>query len=161
MKIIGIDPSWATTGLACISGNREIGYKYEESITIRIRADVELEERHKLITQGVARFILLHRPSLIVVEHPGYFLRPGGRARNINAEDIIKLHWSLAWIVGILNDMKLLSIVEFHRVDKSRSRKVVPLKGSAQQACLSRWDKKLNTHEADAAMLALRGHQTT
>ena len=68
MRILGVDPGTATTGIGIIEGERNSGFKSISYTCIKTDSKLPIEERLKLIYDSLDAIIKESKPDLISVE---------------------------------------------------------------------------------------------
>jgi len=155
MKAVGFDPSINDVGAACIEGPAPdtAGTTYLESITIQT-GDTEEAIKLQRIEDGVARFIRFHQPDKIGVEEPPPYLRRSKISyRNLNAVAIQKLNMAYGVIIKVLADLGYTQ--EKGNLITVSANAGLAKKKTAQAKVKSYYGVIVNTHEADATVVAL------
>ena len=68
MKIMGIDPGTARTGVGIIEGDKRRGFKCVTYLCITTTANSDMDERLREIHKVLTKEIKKHRPDVIAVE---------------------------------------------------------------------------------------------
>ena len=68
MKIMGVDPGTATTGIGIIEGNRKLSFECLFYGCIQTKADKPIEQRLFHIYSSLSRSIKKYKPDLISIE---------------------------------------------------------------------------------------------
>jgi Holliday junction resolvasome RuvABC endonuclease subunit len=141
LKILSVDPSVAAIGVAEVTGG-----VYVNSYTVKTDAKDKLEDRLEVIS-GHFRG-LTGEYDCVLIEQPGAFMRLGDYGIT-NVKSVQLLMLAIGVIYGTLAGRYK---VEFVRVKdwKGRAGKKVTQMMAARLA-----GRKLNTHEADALIMAL------
>lgn len=146
MKILSIDPSVGNIGVAIVHERW-----YEHSYTFKTNEKKDLPLRLTEISEHFSKYLIENTYGIdqVIVEQPGKFMREGKRGLK-NVLPIQILMMSIGAIVGILGQG---FPVEFVRVEDWKGKKG---KKIIQQWAYSECEKHLNTHEAEAFIMALQ-----
>lgn len=68
MKILGVDPGTATTGVGVIEGHRKKGFECITYACIKTPANSPIEDRLKTIYMDLQKIIKKHQPDVLAVE---------------------------------------------------------------------------------------------
>jgi crossover junction endodeoxyribonuclease RuvC len=68
MRILGVDPGTATTGIGIIEGDRKKGYKCLHYTCILTPANSPIDQRIKTIYTELNKFIVDYKPEILAVE---------------------------------------------------------------------------------------------
>lgn len=149
MKTVGIDPSINTSGLACI----ESLTSDLRSITVRTGKESE-EKKLQRIYDGVVEFLKTHKPDKVGIEKPPAYLRRSKTSwRNLNAASIQKLNMAYGVILMCCADLGYTK--EKGNLITISANAGLAKKKVAQAKVKAYWGATLNSHEADAAVVAL------
>jgi len=142
MQIMSIDPSITTIGIARLDGRRLVS-----SNTFRTDPKDTLIDRLREIS--VYFRAMKYKGDLVLIELPDSFMRMGDYSVR-NARSIQLLMLAIGVITASLIDRNKIEFVGVREWKGQADKRVTQM--IAEQEC----GKKLNNHEADAYVMALR-----
>ena len=155
MKILSIDPSIENIGVAILDGNKLI-----ESYTLHTNPLKPLSDRIKKITQHFRELALSTEFNTVLIEYPDSFVRGGeyskftGTSYLKNVKSIQLLMLSIGVIASAMIEYCEINFVSVKDWKGSTDKKITQF--VAQQEC----GKELNTHEADAFIMAIQWNRS-
>jgi len=177
IRILGIDPSIVNCGFALIRGTPTPGKflsggigTLDATLTLKPNRNAELGSRLEYLYDGTYKTIVQFKPDRIIIEEPPAYVRQSTRLKinrqgvlrpagfkPVNVKSILKLQ--LAFGVIVLAGIKAGYTETQENLILLSANKGVAKKFRAQEQVWNFWEIKLNSHEADAAMLALWSFQ--
>lgn len=146
MKILSVDPSISTIGVARIS-NRCL----EEAYTFRTSTADSIVKRLAAISAHFRD--VMDDYQAVLIEEPGAFMRIGSYAIK-NVASVQMLEMAIGAIVGALADRYPVHLVKVHEWKTYKGKTIT--KVIAEREC----GKRLNEHEADAFIMGLNWSRT-